>query len=48
MVKATWQGWRITEVREYDERHDTVEIAVDCSLYPTLLWVKRDDIELEK
>ena len=50
MIKAFWEGWRVTEIRAYNlsKWGFTVQIGVDSTVYPNLMWVSVDSIELRE
>ena len=46
---AYYKGFRVLEIRDYNRSKwgFTVQIAVDCSLMPNLMWVGADSIEIK-
>lgn len=50
MVKAFYEGFEILEVRDFNNSKwgHTVQINVNSTLYPYLIWVGTDYIELKE
>lgn len=50
MVKAFWNGFRVTSIRAYNNSKwgQTVQIDVQSTVYPNLMWVNVEDIELRE
>lgn len=50
MVTPYWRGFRVLEIRDYNTSKwgQTVQIAVDSTIYTNLMWVDANNIELRK
>ena len=50
MIKAYWNGFEVLEVRAFNTSKwgRTVQIDVNSTMHPNLMWVGLDDIELRE
>lgn len=46
MTNAYWNGFRVKEVRDYND--NGAYIAVDSTMHSRLMWVSQDSIELRE
>ena len=50
MIKAFYRGFEILEIRDFNNSKwgQTVQIDVNSTVYPNLMWVSTDSIELRE